>query len=153
VILIANRCTRCAESLTGWGDGPIFLKNLRASVFNDGLYDISNETPFSQFLLDRQYRTFKKMLIFLLTCAELMTFKKGCPVRATLPGGPACMGGRPPTIPGRVIYTCCGPCGTTVLPASVADPRSGSRILIFYPSRIQEGPKRHQIPDPDPRHC
>ncbi len=44
VILIANRCTRCAESLIGWGDGPIFLKNLRASVFNDGLYDLSNET-------------------------------------------------------------------------------------------------------------
>jgi hypothetical protein len=27
----------------------------------------------------------------------------------------------------------------------------GSRILIFYPSRIQ-GSKRHRMPDPDPQH-
>ncbi len=27
----------------------------------------------------------------------------------------------------------------------------GSRILTFYPSRIQ-GSKRHRIPDPDPQH-
>jgi hypothetical protein len=34
----------------------------------------------------------------------------------------------------------------------VVHPVSVSRILIFYPSRIQ-GPKRHRIPDPDPQHC
>jgi hypothetical protein len=32
----------------------------------------------------------------------------------------------------------------------VIHPGSGSRILIFYPSRIQ-GSKRHRIPDP--QHC
>jgi hypothetical protein len=32
----------------------------------------------------------------------------------------------------------------------VVHPGSGSRILIFYTSRIQ-GSKRHRIPDPDPQ--
>jgi hypothetical protein len=27
-----------------------------------------------------------------------------------------------------------------------------TRILIFYPSRIQ-GSKRHRIPDPEPQYC
>ncbi len=34
----------------------------------------------------------------------------------------------------------------------VVHPGSGSRIRIFYSSRIQ-GSKTHRIPDPDPQHC
>jgi hypothetical protein len=34
----------------------------------------------------------------------------------------------------------------------VVHPRSGSQILIFYPSRILDpGVKRHPIPDPESR--
>jgi hypothetical protein len=34
----------------------------------------------------------------------------------------------------------------------IRDVHLGSRILIFYLSRIP-GSKRHRIPDPDPQHC
>jgi hypothetical protein len=52
---LANSCTRWRSNFKGSyrvGDGRIFLKNLRASLFND---DLSNEITFSQIHLAGQY--------------------------------------------------------------------------------------------------
>ncbi len=57
--LIANYCTRWRPNFKGLsqdGDGQIFSKNLRASIFND---DLSNEPNFGRIHLARQYGTFK----------------------------------------------------------------------------------------------